>query len=90
MYPITMNDINISKTWYWEKKQKAQRNGCSEKEVGEKEIVLSKLQRPIFETGFTHSLRNGEIRNSTKRKEHEQAFTIGGQQMPKKYKASMD
>ena len=63
-----------------------------EKEAHEKEIALSKLQRPVVNqitpVGQALEMTKSEIQR--KKKENEQATTMGGQQMPKKYKAYVD
>ena len=63
-----------------------------EKEALEKEIALSKLQRPMVNqiTPVAQALEIAKSEIQRKHKENEQATTTGGQKMPKKYKASVD
>ena len=63
-----------------------------EKEAREKEIPMSKLQRPVVNqiTPVAQALEIAKSEIQRKKKENEQATTMGGQQLPKKYKASMD
>ena len=62
-----------------------------EKEVCEKEIPLSKLQRPLVNqiTPVAQALEMAKSEILRKRRENEQVTTMDGQQMSKKYKASM-
>ena len=62
------------------------------KEAHEKEIALSNLQTPVVNqiTPMAQALEMAKSEIQRKKKENEQATTTGGQQMPKKYKASVD
>ena len=53
---------------------------------------MSKLQRPVVNqiTPVAQALEKAISEIQRKKKENEQATTMGGQQMPKKYKASVD
>ena len=74
-------ETGSSKKWKHEKK-----------EACEKEIALSKLQRPVVNqiTPVTQALEMAKSEMQRKHKENEQATTMGGQKMPKKYKASVN
>ena len=63
-----------------------------EKEAREKEIALSKLQRPVVNqiTPVAQALEIAKSEIQSKKKENEQATTMGCQQLPQKYKASLD
>ena len=63
-----------------------------EKEACEKEIALSKLQRPVVNqiTPVAQALEMAKSEIQRKHKKNEQATMTDGQKMPKKYKASVD
>ena len=63
-----------------------------EKEAREKEIALSNLQRPVVNqiTPVAQALAIAKSEIQRKKKENQQTTTMGGQQLPKKSKASVD